>query len=577
MKTIYILLILLLSNVLVYGQVGVGTISPDSSSILHVSSTSKGVLLPRLTTAERNAINNPAEGLMIYNTTNNRLEINFGTPSTPLWTYTGYPVNLSSFSISVSCEDSNGFNGSQMKYGEALTDQTFKVTLVNNTISNNVNLSFSESDLYFGGIGGVNVSSVTPTQFTLNSGQSVTVTYGLSGTPTWFGTLEGTWEQSYLSCSDTSQVAEFLASAVLSVSEERSVPSVSDTSTSTNVQGIIDNSSNQIKFYMTYTSGSGNYLAYTGPWVSSASGAGENGDTNSFRISYPAGTFSGSGVIPIHVEVSGDGQFNAKKLPFGQEMLLATIPVPVFANRPLNSDSIKLYVRGGILDRNFDDIDHQFVYMPITAEDGKVWLNNNLGAYYAKIGYSQYNPSKQATSSSDRYAYGSSYQWGRYSDGHELMNYSNGSTGSSVNGSTGVNATSDTPGHSLFIREPNSPYDWRTPQNNNLWQGEYGINNPCPHGYRLPTESEILALFSSAGITTSTPVYPNSNLKISSAGYRTTNINVVQIVSVGTYGKYHTSTVSGFYSKGPFIYSGGYFMSTPSREGANSVRCIRDY
>lgn len=40
---------------------------PDPSSVLDVSSSSKGVLFPRLTTAERDLIQDPAEGLLIYN------------------------------------------------------------------------------------------------------------------------------------------------------------------------------------------------------------------------------------------------------------------------------------------------------------------------------------------------------------------------------------------------------------------------------------------------------------------------------------------------------------------------------
>jgi len=41
---------------------------PDASAALDVSSTAKGVLIPRMTEAERDAIVNPAEGLMIYQT-----------------------------------------------------------------------------------------------------------------------------------------------------------------------------------------------------------------------------------------------------------------------------------------------------------------------------------------------------------------------------------------------------------------------------------------------------------------------------------------------------------------------------
>lgn len=51
------------------GSFGVGTSSPASNSALEISSTSKGLLLPRLTTTERNAISSPPSGLWIYNTT----------------------------------------------------------------------------------------------------------------------------------------------------------------------------------------------------------------------------------------------------------------------------------------------------------------------------------------------------------------------------------------------------------------------------------------------------------------------------------------------------------------------------
>ena len=51
-----------------FGQVGINTTSPESSSILDVSSNSKGLLIPRMTNTQMNAISSPAEGLQIYNT-----------------------------------------------------------------------------------------------------------------------------------------------------------------------------------------------------------------------------------------------------------------------------------------------------------------------------------------------------------------------------------------------------------------------------------------------------------------------------------------------------------------------------
>lgn len=49
-------------------QVGIGTTSPAASSILDVTSTTKGVLIPRMTQVQRTAIAAPAEGLMVYQT-----------------------------------------------------------------------------------------------------------------------------------------------------------------------------------------------------------------------------------------------------------------------------------------------------------------------------------------------------------------------------------------------------------------------------------------------------------------------------------------------------------------------------
>lgn len=52
---------------------------PDTSAMLDVSSTSKGLLLPRLTTVQRDAISLPATGLLVYNTTTSTFDYYNGT------------------------------------------------------------------------------------------------------------------------------------------------------------------------------------------------------------------------------------------------------------------------------------------------------------------------------------------------------------------------------------------------------------------------------------------------------------------------------------------------------------------
>lgn len=61
------------------GGVGVGTTTPDASSALDVTSTTKGFLMPRMTTTERTAIATPATGLQVYDTDLNSIWYYNGT------------------------------------------------------------------------------------------------------------------------------------------------------------------------------------------------------------------------------------------------------------------------------------------------------------------------------------------------------------------------------------------------------------------------------------------------------------------------------------------------------------------
>ena len=182
---------------------------------------------------------------------------------------------------------------------------------------------------------------------------------------------------------------------------------------------------------------------------------------------------------------------------------------------------------------------------------GRTWMDRNLGA------------SRAATSQTDSEAYGHLYQWGRPADGHQNRNSPTTTTLSS----------SDQPGHGSFIRAPNSPFDWRSPQNDNLWQGVNGTNNPCPVGYRLPTDAEWEVERASWGSNNTSGAFA-SPLKLPMAGYR--SLGSGSLFSVGSNGNYWSSTVSGRDARRLNFSSNTASMISFNRAYGYSVRCLKE-
>ena len=79
----------MLQSGFVTAQTGIGTKKPDESSVLDIDSKTKGLLIPRMSSDQRDLIKNPANALIIYNTTLQAVEINIGTPSEPDWAFVG--------------------------------------------------------------------------------------------------------------------------------------------------------------------------------------------------------------------------------------------------------------------------------------------------------------------------------------------------------------------------------------------------------------------------------------------------------------------------------------------------------
>jgi hypothetical protein len=185
---------------------------------------------------------------------------------------------------------------------------------------------------------------------------------------------------------------------------------------------------------------------------------------------------------------------------------------------------------------------------PIT---GKTWMDRNLGA------------SRAALSSTDSAAYGDLYQWGRGSDGHQCR----------TSPTTSILSSTDQPSHGNFISNSNYS-NWRSPQNSNLWQGVNGVNNPCPTGYRIPTEQEFDAERLSWSVNTSLGAFA-SPLKLPTAGARSGWDGSLHNIAIGDYWS-SSSTLSGLDSHYfRFDYSIAY-IGTQYRINGSSVRCIKD-
>jgi hypothetical protein len=66
-------------------SVGIGTASPDTTAVLEIRSSTHGVLFPRQQWGYIYPMKNPAKGLMMFDTSYNRLVFNRGTPTAPDW------------------------------------------------------------------------------------------------------------------------------------------------------------------------------------------------------------------------------------------------------------------------------------------------------------------------------------------------------------------------------------------------------------------------------------------------------------------------------------------------------------
>lgn len=275
-----------------------------------------------------------------------------------------------------------------------------------------------------------------------------------------------------------------------------------------------------------------------------------------------------------------------------QGLELATFAVPKSSADTGGSYSGKYQIRAisAIPDKHFGKDDsgwgikfHDLLYLAIKGPDGKLWLNNNLGAEYANMNSPYFSPISQAGDFSDAgpvlfptaelikrdyHAYGSQYIPNADSDGYEIIYWQ---------------------GSNIGFRKYLSSN--KIPNNPDGYQKE---NDPCPIGWHIPTVEELKNVHDIITGQTTTldelgsnethtkALWQENSLRLPAAGYiDNISSNEASIEFSGSIGAYLTSS-PGIGSVGPqFTYSmiflklGSYF-TTSTKMTSRSVRCIKD-
>lgn len=437
-------------------QVGVGTTKPNADAALDVTSTNKGLLLPRVqlvSTDNPSPLSAHVAGMLVWNSGNSGTGTTAVTPG--VYYNDGTKWGLLS-----------GTTAAQLHYPVARTVAISGTATSGSTLTGTYTYYSADAA----------VESGTTKQWYIATDQSGNTDQPIAGATGTTYVVQAGDAGKYIRYGVTpgAQTGPTPGAAAYSAYVGVGVTLTAPVAQNVTIGGTLQAGNTATASYTYY----------------SANGAAESGTTFQW---YSATDASGTGKTAI--TGANAKTYNIQTADMGKYLMVTVTPGAATGPTPGTAGNSSYVQVANTVSVN--GLTYGIITSPTT---GKVWLDRNIGA------------TRVATSSTDYAAYGSLFQWGRPADGHELINWTSSTAGTARNGTTTTLATTDAPGNALFISASATPYDWRSGNNNNRWAT--APQGPCPAGFQVPTQTQ----WANEGITNSAKAF--SLLQMPVAGYR---------------------------------------------------------